>query len=247
MSSKQTETDNLWANRIKEYKEVPASEFMDHQRNWRIHPQAQSDVTRESLNSHGIFMTLIAYNSDEFGGLTLLNGHDRVKISPPAQLWPTVILDVKDDEADEILFLIDSIPEMATVHKENLRILQAKCFASVGDTTSVLAQFSNHMLNQHGIEGGDSVEILGMDDNIGENGLDRARTDGGSNTQKMKRDGETKTFTFGDVMVMLPIHLYEEFSGWVERMIEEDEYETKAEAVEVWMVQALEILIAKEL
>lgn len=98
-------------DRIKEFRRVPSSELDDNGKNWRTHPYAQTRAMGEILESVGIAGALLAYYSERNGGkLTLIDGHERKGHEAD---WPTLILDVDDDEADKLLATHDPIAAMA--------------------------------------------------------------------------------------------------------------------------------------
>src|SRR3954447_3795359 len=103
----------LVRDRVRELRRVPASELRANEKNWRLHPYAQRKALRESLERVGLADVLIAYESERAGGaLTLIDGHARLEEEPTAD-WPTVILDVSDQEADLLLLTLDPMTGMA--------------------------------------------------------------------------------------------------------------------------------------
>ena len=86
-------------DRIKEFRRVPARELLDNDGNPRTHPQAQRDALRGLLEQVGVAAALTAYHSERNGGrLVLIDGHLRKQDYDLD--WPTLILDVTDEEAD---------------------------------------------------------------------------------------------------------------------------------------------------
>lgn len=108
-------------DRVVEMRRVPSEELMDNNLNWRTHPFAQQEAIGELLDQVGIAGTLTAYHSERNDGkLTLIDGHERK--SHQAE-WPTVILDVNDDEADLLLATLDPIAGMASAASDELNAL----------------------------------------------------------------------------------------------------------------------------
>ena len=103
-------------DRIVELVRVPASELVDNDRNWRVHPYAQRQAIAESLEGIGIADALIAYHSERAGGkLTLIDGHARREETEDDKVeWPVLILDVTDAEADQLLLTLDPMTGMAS-------------------------------------------------------------------------------------------------------------------------------------
>ena len=83
-------------DRIVEFRRVASEELQDNERNWRVHPYAQTRAIAELLEKVGIAGALTAYYSERNGALTLIDGHER-RASHAAD-WPTLILDVSDEE-----------------------------------------------------------------------------------------------------------------------------------------------------
>lgn len=116
-----------YKNRVKELKNMAAGELMDNEGNWRIHPQFQQDGLDGSLSEVGIVDALKVYWSQRQGGLTLLDGHGR-KALDPKQIWPVIVLDINDEEADAQLAMHDTLTSWAQVDpiKLNALVQQAR-------------------------------------------------------------------------------------------------------------------------
>jgi hypothetical protein len=122
-------------DRIQDFRRVPARELLDHHGNPRRHPQAQRDALRGVLEQVGIAAALVAYYSARNGGqLTLIDGHLRRQDYDLD--WPTLILDVSDEEADLLLATHDALAAQAEYDKPKLDALlqevRAKSPAVVG-------------------------------------------------------------------------------------------------------------------
>ncbi len=99
-------------DRIIEFRRVPSNELLDNDRNWRVHPYAQTRAMQEILDTVGIAGAVTAYHSERNGGrLTLIDGHERSR-NHEAE-WPTLILDVTDEEADLLLLTMDPLGDLA--------------------------------------------------------------------------------------------------------------------------------------
>lgn len=106
-------------DRIKEFKRVKASEFLDNQKNWRTHPEAQAGALKGILEQIGIAGALTAYHSPRNNGkLTLIDGHLRKGAADVE--WPVLILDVDDAEADLLLATLDPLASIAGTNAEAL-------------------------------------------------------------------------------------------------------------------------------
>lgn len=108
-------------DRIVEFKRVPSEELHANALNWRLHPYAQKAALDEVLQQVGIADALIAYYSPRNDGkLTLIDGHER---KDRELEWPTLILDVTDEEADLLLLTMDPITGQAQADGEALSAL----------------------------------------------------------------------------------------------------------------------------
>jgi hypothetical protein len=130
-----TGTGQAIRDRIRDFRRVPAGELLDHDGNPRRHPQAQRDALRGVLEQVGIAAALVAYHSKRNGGqLTLIDGHLRKQDFDLD--WPTLILDVSDEEADLLLATHDPLGVLAEYDKPKLDALlqevRAKSPAVVG-------------------------------------------------------------------------------------------------------------------
>src|SRR2546423_118018 len=88
----------------------------------RRHPQAQRDALRGVLEQVGIAAALVAYRSGRNGGkLTLVDGHLRKQDYDLD--WPTLVLDVTDEEADLLLATHDPLAALAEYDRPKLDAL----------------------------------------------------------------------------------------------------------------------------
>jgi hypothetical protein len=109
-------------DRIQEFRRVPARDLLDNEGNPRRHPQAQRDALKGVLEQVGIAAALVAYHSERNGGqLTLIDGHLRKQDYDLD--WPTLILDVSDEEADLLLATHDPLGALAEYDKPKLDAL----------------------------------------------------------------------------------------------------------------------------
>jgi hypothetical protein len=110
----------------------------------RAHPQAQKDAMRGMLAEVGIAGVIVAYESERYGGLTIIDGHLRAEEDTE---WPTVVLDVTDDEADKLLATFDTLSAQAEVDPEQL----ADLLAEVNITNTAAAAMLDDWAAWHGI------------------------------------------------------------------------------------------------
>jgi hypothetical protein len=98
-------------NRIKELRQVKASELLPNAKNWRRHPKWQHDGMKAVLENIGYAGALIAYENE--GQLILIDGHLRQEMTMDEEV-PVLILDVNEQEADILLATYDPLTAMAS-------------------------------------------------------------------------------------------------------------------------------------
>ena len=115
-------------DRIKELRRVPASELIPNPKNWRSHPKEQQDALRGILAEVGIAGAVLARELPS-GELMLIDGHMRADTDPTA-VWPVLVLDVTEAEADKLLatyeklgrpYLLGHVPTPAPEQMEACR------------------------------------------------------------------------------------------------------------------------------
>jgi hypothetical protein len=149
----------LIRDRVKEFRRVPARELLDHEGNPRRHPQAQRDALRGVLEQVGIAGALTAYHSARNGGrLTLIDGHLRRQDHDLD--WPTLILDVDDEEADLLLATHDPLAALAEYDKPKLDALLEEVKAKAPAVQEMLAELARKTgSDQAGEEDAGSVAL----------------------------------------------------------------------------------------
>lgn len=108
-------------DRVRELRRVRASELKPNPRNWRTHPQSQSDALKGLLAEVGYAGALLARELED-GTLQLIDGHLRAETTPNAKV-PVLVLDVTAEEADKILATHDPLGAMAGRDDEMLKAL----------------------------------------------------------------------------------------------------------------------------
>lgn len=111
----------LIQDRIRELRRVTAGELRPNPKNWRKHPKAQQDAIRGVLAEVGIADALLARELPD-GTLMLIDGHLRAD-TDPATVWPVLVLDVSESEADKLLATVDPLAAMAESDTEKLDAL----------------------------------------------------------------------------------------------------------------------------
>jgi hypothetical protein len=129
-------------DRVLEFRRVASEELEDNARNWRTHPYAQRRALEEVLENIGIAGALTAYYSKRNGGkLTLIDGHERRTHQAD---WPTLILDVTDEEADMLLLTLDPIAGLANTDDTALRKLLDSTHAATPGIEDLLQTLRAH-------------------------------------------------------------------------------------------------------
>ncbi len=111
-----------WKNRITQYGEQPANQFLAHELNARRHPARQRDALRGSLDAVGwVAPVIVSARSGK-----ILDGHARVEEALSKNEHspvPFVEVDVSENEERTILATFDPITGLATYEREALDAL----------------------------------------------------------------------------------------------------------------------------
>jgi len=105
-------------NRIKELRNVKASELVPNPKNWRTHPTKQKDALKGILAEIGYADALLARELPD-GKLMLLDGHLRAETTPEQEV-PVLILDLTEEEGDKLLATLDPLASLAEKDDEKL-------------------------------------------------------------------------------------------------------------------------------
>ena len=108
-------------DRTIDFRRVRAGDFLRDPRNWRMHPPGQRQALRSMLERIGIADAVIARETDK-GELMLIDGHLRADLDPDVEL-PTLVVDLDEQEAGELLATLDPLVVMAEVDEGSLREL----------------------------------------------------------------------------------------------------------------------------
>jgi len=90
--------------------------------NHRVHSEEQSAVMGSLLERLGYASAIIAYESKEYDGLTIIDGHLRGELLE-GETMPVLIVDLDDEEARLLLASFDKVGAMAGSDSEILREL----------------------------------------------------------------------------------------------------------------------------
>jgi hypothetical protein len=147
-------------NRVTGMELIRAGDLLEHDGNWRVHPLYQKRALDGRLSQTGITDALKAYRSARNGGkLTLVDGHLR-KAADPDTVWPVLVLDLDDDEADEELAFHDTIGAWAETNPLALQSLLDKARAANDEMTEARERAAAQIADQVAV----AKRALGMED-----------------------------------------------------------------------------------
>lgn len=121
-------------DRIKELRRVPGRDLAANPLNYRTHPEAQRSALAGVLEKIGIAAALIARETPE--GLVLIDGHLRAE-DYGDEVWPVLVLDVTEEEANLLLATLDPLAALAETDEKALAAL----LSGLGDEEAELARF----------------------------------------------------------------------------------------------------------
>jgi ParB-like chromosome segregation protein Spo0J len=124
-------------DRIKEFRRVKASSLFANPSNWREHPAKQCEALKGILEDVGFAGAILCRELPD-KSLEIIDGHLRKETLPDQEL-PCLITDLNEDEAKELLAVLDPIGAMATTNKEALQNLL--------DITTINSEALQDMLN----------------------------------------------------------------------------------------------------
>jgi len=134
-----------WRNRVKELRYCSPADLADHPLQWRVHPDQQRAALRGLLEDIGIAGALLAYESPATGQLVSIDGHLRKSLGPGP--WPTLILDVTDEEAALLLATHDPLATLAQSDTAQLGALLQQVQSEDAAVQAFLAELAEE---QHG-------------------------------------------------------------------------------------------------
>ena len=129
-------------NRIKELRNVLASSLKPNPKNWRTHPQSQSQAMRGILDEIGYADSLIARELPD-GSLMLIDGHLRAETTPD-EMVPVQIVDLTEAEADKLLLSLDPLAAMA---ESNAAAMQQLCDDAETNNAALQAMWDEMQAN----------------------------------------------------------------------------------------------------
>ena len=144
----------MYRTRIKEFiRECPTDTLKEHPQNWRLHPEMQKTILDGMLSRIGKIDAIIAYESEKYGGLVIIDGH--LRHSSDAT-YPVMVLDVNDSEASEILMTYNPLADMAGTDQELYRNIVATIDAEELQANRELALIAKSVLGEEVVASSDS-------------------------------------------------------------------------------------------
>jgi hypothetical protein len=134
MATPRSRLPQEWHDRIVELRRVRPGDLVPHPYQWKRHTAHQQAVVRGLLDEVGIVDVGLAYVSPATGRLTSIDGHLRTGLADLP--WPTIILDVTDEESTLILTALDESASLADADPEKLSAAMATIRA---ESESVMA------------------------------------------------------------------------------------------------------------
>jgi hypothetical protein len=110
--------------RVKELRFVRAGDILPNDSNWRMHPPEQIEGYKAIVDSIGVADVLLTRETED-GRLMLYDGHMRRDVDPDV-LYPTIVTDLTESEAEQALLVIDPLAAMAQTNADKLRALMER-------------------------------------------------------------------------------------------------------------------------
>ena len=134
-----------WRNRIVGSGDEPPEQLLANPKNWRLHPGAQRDALRGSLNEVGWVQQIMVNRTTGH----VVDGHARVEeaISRGEPTVPVLYVELTEAEEQLILATLDPLAAMATAEKDALAAL----LAGIETGDAALARMLAELADEHGI------------------------------------------------------------------------------------------------
>ncbi len=138
-----------WRNRIVGEGEQPASQFMAHPDNYRVHPPEQRAAMRDALSEVGWVQRVVVNRRTGF----LLDGHERVwqALAEGDATVPYIEVDLDEAEEAYVLATLDPLAAMAKVDKDKLEAL----LADVHTDSDAIGDMLADLMGPSGVPGAD--------------------------------------------------------------------------------------------
>jgi hypothetical protein len=129
-----------WTNRIVGHGEIDPAEIVKNPRNFRLHPQAQSDALLGLLQEVGVLQDVIINKNT---GL-LVDGELRVRLAlqQAQSRLPVKYVDLTEDEEKKVLLFFDRLSAMAVIDQAKLDELLHEIEVAEPQLQAALMQFA---------------------------------------------------------------------------------------------------------
>lgn len=143
---KPDDSKQKYRSRVVEFiPDFPTVDLIEHPDNWRLHPEQQKKMLEGLLQRHGKIDAIIAYRSEKYGGLVIIDGHQRHGMD---ETYPVLVIDVTDAEAAEILLTYNPLGEMSTTDTDSYRELLAAIDANAIEETIAIGLLAEQVLGE---------------------------------------------------------------------------------------------------
>ena len=140
---------NDFRHRIVDFQYIRAGDILPNPNNWRTHSESQKRVYRAMVDDIGYVGAQLVYKTEN-GDLMLVDGHMRADIHPD-ELLPTLITDLTEDEADNILATFDPISALAEANKAKVAALHKKLAALKSNVKGAREKLLKSIREKHGV------------------------------------------------------------------------------------------------
>ena len=127
-------------SRIVSMQKIRAGDLKASPLNWRKHPPRQMRILADSMNRLGFSSPVIARRQG--AGYVLIDGHARVQLCEESDEIETVILDISEAQADELILLLDPISAMAIPDPVVLEELLERVVAGSDEVADLLQELA---------------------------------------------------------------------------------------------------------
>jgi hypothetical protein len=146
MAKLKSKQDQKFRSRIKQFiPDCATATLKPHPNNWRLHPETQKTMLAGMLGKIGKIDAILVYESEKFGGLIIIDGHQRQELD---ETYPVIVLDVSDDEASQILMTYNPLAELAQSDSDAYRDLLATVEADELQASQELARIAQMVLGE---------------------------------------------------------------------------------------------------
>lgn len=142
-----------------------AGDILPNPRNWREHPPEQIEAYKAIVDSIGVAGALLTRETED-GRLMLFDGHMRQDVDPDL-LYPAIVTDLTEEEAEQALLTYDPLAAMAQANKVKLDALLKRNTSDSPEIQRMMAELAERA-GMYGENGGNQPpeEFASYDENI---------------------------------------------------------------------------------